>query len=112
MLNEYEFFSYISLERIDDLYQHQRASMFEEVQTQFKLKTPHEGLVKRYWASKTNDNWHRSWCLEWLYDRTRRPQVENLDLRTLVDCCKVHLEACLLTSYDACDLLEDWRPTT
>jgi hypothetical protein len=106
MFKYYEFIDYISNRQLEEAYQLELPDTLDEIYTNMGIKDPHESLVRRYWADKVLENWRAFWCLEWLYSRTGRPEVEGLDIKTTIECCKVHLQACMLNSYENCDLLE------
>ena len=106
MQEYYEFIDYISNEHLEECYQYELPDTLDEIRTQFGIKEPHEGFIRRYWANRVLENWRKFWCLEWLYAKTGRPELENIDTLTLIECCKVHLDACLLASYENCDLVE------
>ena len=107
MIDKYEFLGYISEEQLEESYQYELPDTLDEIRTKFGLiQQPHDNFVKQYWANRVLENWRKFWCLEWLYERTGRPEVKGLDIQTTIECCRVHLEGCMLNSYENCDLVE------
>lgn len=96
MQEYYEFIDYISAKHLEESYQYELPDTLDEIRTTLGILKPHEGFIRRYWANQVLKNWREFWCLEWLYQRSGRPMVENLDIKTTIECCKVHLDACLL----------------
>ena len=47
------------------------------------------------WESQLNTLWRQGADLEFLFERTGRPMMDNLDIKTLTECCKEHLKDCL-----------------
>jgi hypothetical protein len=102
----YEYIDYISKQHLEECYVYELPDTLDEIRTTLGLKEPPVAFIRRYWANLVLEHWRQFWCLEWLYERSGRPQVEGLDIITTIECCKVHLEGCLMASYENCDLVE------
>lgn len=107
MYEQYEFLNYVSTVEIEKSFQSDKAAVIDEMYSRTGIENPSDVDIRVYWADHVQKAWRSHWGLEWLYERSGRPVVENLDTKTLTACCSVHLDACLLSSYENCDLVEN-----
>ena len=95
---------YFCTEDIESVWVDQKPVIYSELATTYFLTNPPEYYAKAYWENQITKLWDSGKDWQFLWDRTGRPNSENLDKKTLVDCSKIHLNSCLSSSYPFCDL--------
>jgi len=96
---------YLDPEIVEETWLKDRSRVYKELKDKFTLDFPPDYYAKAYWQKQISDLWNGGMDIKYFYDRTGRPTVTNLDLRTVYECCKEHLKDCLKRSPEFCDLL-------
>lgn len=81
---------------LDKFWETEKHVITGELKTTYMMETPPEWYVRAYFENQITAEWHRQFCLYFLYSKTDRPQDPDMDARTLLECCRIHLEGCYL----------------
>lgn len=108
MYRKFEFTDYIEPERVEAEWLNNRPAILQEL-VDHGVSNPLPGYARAYWESKVSAEWHRRYMIEWLYYKTGRIALGDVDAKTAIECCKIHLEANLINSFDNCDFAENYQ---
>jgi hypothetical protein len=101
---EHEWKDYIEPEHVETVWQKDKLRVYEELKTIYMMENIPSWYAKQYWEQTLTSVWRRGYDWTFLWMRSKRPRSENLDVKTIVECCKEHLKDCLSKSYEFCDL--------
>lgn len=91
----HEWKLYLPTDVMDNFWEKEKSTIYQELRNTYMMHSPPEWYVRDYFEHKITAEWRRHFCLEYLYSKLDRPQKPNMDARTLLECCKIHLEGCL-----------------
>jgi len=95
---EHEWKEYLPTETMDSFWEREKSLIYKELRETYQMAAPPDWYVRDYFEHKITAEWRRIFCLEYLYDKTGRPKSAKMDARTLLECCRVHVEAAYLSA--------------